>query len=117
MTTSTEIQPTDLPATIRAYLAAHTAREADVAIRTFTPDAVVLDDGHAFRGTAEVLDFLENAGSEYTYTSTLVGGERVDDAHWVAVIHIEGDFPGGVADLRYAFTLADDLISELVIAP
>lgn len=117
MTTSTEIQPTDLPATIRAYLAAHTAREADVAIRAFTPDAVVLDDGHAFRGTAEVLDFLENAGSEYTYTSTLVGGERVDDAHWVAVIHIEGDFPGGVADLRYAFTLADDLISELVIAP
>ena len=31
--------------------------------------------------------------------------------------HLEGDFPGGVVDLRYKFTLTDDLISELVIAP
>ena len=27
------------------------------------------------------------------------------------------NFPGGVVDLRYRFTLRDDLISELVIAP
>jgi hypothetical protein len=34
----------------------------------------------------------------------------------VAVIHIEGDFPGGVADLDYRFTLDGDLIGELSIA-
>jgi hypothetical protein len=27
------------------------------------------------------------------------------------------DFPGGTVDLRYRFTLADGLITELVIAP
>ena len=30
---------------------------------------------------------------------------------------LEGDFPGGVVDLRYQFVLAYDRISELVIAP
>ena len=45
------------------------------------------------------------------------GAERVDATHWVAVNRLEGDFPGGVAELRYRFTLADDLVTELVIAP
>jgi hypothetical protein len=35
----------------------------------------------------------------------------------VAVNHLEGDFPGGVADLAYRFTMDCDLIAELVIAP
>jgi len=33
------------------------------------------------------------------------------------VNHLEGDFPGGVVDLRYQFALKGDLIAELVIAP
>jgi hypothetical protein len=31
--------------------------------------------------------------------------------------HLEGDFPGGVVDLRYRFLLADNLIADLEIAP
>ena len=117
MTAPTDIQPTQLPATIRAYLAAHAAGEADAALRTFAPTAVVVDQGETFRGTHEVLTFLRSAGGEFTYTTELIGAQRVDDAHWVAVNRLEGDFPGGVADLSYRFTLVDDLIAELVIAP
>lgn len=117
MTAPTRIEPDDLPVTIRAYLAAHGAREADAALRTFTPTAVVVDDGTTYRGREEVRRFLSRAGAEFTFTTTLVGAERVDDAHWVATHHLEGDFPGGVVDLHYRFTLADDLIAELVIAP
>lgn len=109
------IDPTDLPTTVRAFLAAHAPREVDAAARTFTTDAVVTDQGETFRGSEQVRHFLEHAGSEYTYTTELVRARRVDDAHWVAVIHLEGDFPGGVADLDYRFTLAGDLISELAI--
>jgi len=109
------IDPTALPTTVRAFLAAHTAREVDAAVRTFTTDAVVTDQGETFRGAEQVRHFLEHAGSEFTYTTELIGARRVDDAHWVAVIHLEGDFPGGVADLDYRFTLAGDLISELAI--
>lgn len=117
MTTPTSIRPTQLPSTIRAYLAAHAAGEADAAARTFAPTAVVVDQGQTFRGTAQVLDFLRTAGGEFTYTTELTGAERVDDAHWVAHVRLEGDFPGGVAELAYRFTLVDDLIAELLITP
>lgn len=122
MTTPTTIRPTDLPTTVRTFLAAHTAGEPDAAVRTFHADAVVTDEGHTFRGTAQILDFLRHAGSEFTYTTELIGAERIDTewddvGHWVAVVRLEGDFPGGVAQLRYRFTLIDDLITELIIAP
>ena len=77
---------------------------------------MVVDQGRTFRGTDEVLDFLRHAGAEFTYTTDLVGAERVDDEHWVAPNHLEGDFPGGVADLTYRFTMDDDRIAELTIA-
>lgn len=106
---------TELPATIRDFLAAHVAREADAAVRMFTPDAVVVDQDETFRGTEQVLGFLRDAGSEYTYTTELLTARREDDAHWAVVNRIEGDFPGNVADLTYRFTLTDGLISELTI--
>lgn len=33
------------------------------------------------------------------------------------VERLKGDFLGGVAELSYRFTLADDLIAELALAP
>ena len=117
MTTPTSIQPGQLPATVRGYLAAHVARDTAAALRAFTPSAVVVDDGTTYRGTEEIRGFLSRAGAEFTYTTTLVGAERTDDAHWVATNRLKGDFPGGVADLRYRFAMDGDLITELVIAP
>ncbi len=46
-----------------------------------------------------------------------MAARHVDDAHWVATQRLEGDFPGGVADLDYRFTMSGDLIDELVIVP
>lgn len=117
MTTSNTIQPDQLPATIRGYLAAHDAGDTDTALRAFTPTAVVVDDGETYRGTEEIRGFLIEAGAEFTVTSTLVGAQRADDTHWVATKHLEGDFPGGVVDLRYRFAMDGDSIAELVIAP
>ena len=116
MTTHTnDIETTQLPATIRVFLAAHAAREVDAAMRTLAEDPLVVDQEETFSGTEEVRHFLRDAGAEFTYSSELVGARRTDDTHWVAVIHLEGDFPGGVADLEYAFVLDDDLIAELRI--
>lgn len=114
-TTPSDIRPDDLPATIRAFLAAHAAREVGAAARTFDDDAVVVDQDETFRGADQVLDFLRHSGSEFTYTTELVVARRHDDAHWEVVNRIEGDFPGNVADLTYRFTLVGDLISELTI--
>jgi hypothetical protein len=117
MTTPTSIHIDQLPATVRGYLAAHVARDADAALRAFTPTAVVVDDGTTYRGTDEIRGFLSRAGAEFTYTTELVGAQRVDDERWVVTNRLEGDFPGGVAELRYRFAMDGDLIAELVIAP
>lgn len=62
-----------------------------------------------------MLDFLGNAGSEFTYTTELLSARWDGDSRWAVVNRIEGDFPGNVADLTYRFPLTDDLISELTI--
>jgi limonene-1,2-epoxide hydrolase len=117
MTTPTGIDPDQLPAPIRRFLAAHEARDADTALRAFAPAAVVVDDGTTYRGTEEIHLFLTRAGAEFTYTTTPVAAERADDAHWVVTNRLQGDFPGGVVDLRYRFAMAGELVAELVIAP
>ena len=99
-----------LPAAIKSYLTA-----ADVTV--FTADAVVRDDGHTYRGTDEIRGWLADAAGEYTWTATLTGATRLDAVRYELRQHLEGDFPGGVVDLRYRFTLRGDLVSELVIEP
>jgi hypothetical protein len=116
MTAATPVPPDLLPAPVRRFLAAHAARDTGTALALLRPDAVVVDDGRTYRGTEEVLGFLRRAGSEFSYTSELVAARRVDDTGWVAVHHLEGDFPGGQVDLEYRFVLDGDLIAQLVIA-
>jgi ketosteroid isomerase-like protein len=106
-----------LLAVITRYLAAHHARDLDPAMACYTDDAVVVDEGNAYHGKRDIRDWLASAASEYTYTVELVAAQRVDDEHYVAVHHLEGDFPGRVADLRFQFTLRDGHIAELVIEP
>ena len=117
MTRSTRIVPTDLPHPISAYLAAHTARDVDAALDLCTEDVAVIDEGNTYRGRDAVADWMRRSAGEYTYTSELIGAERIDETHYVAVHHLVGNFPGGVVDLRFAFTLRDGHVAALTIAP
>lgn len=114
-TITTPVDPSELPPTIRTFLAAHAAREAEAAARAFAGHAVVVDQDETYAGEREVLRFLQGAGSEFTYTTELLTAGRTDETHWEVVNRIEGDFPGNVADLTYRFTLDGNLISELTI--
>ena len=71
---------------------AHAAREVDAAMQAFAADPLVVDQDETFEGTEQVRHFLTDAGTEFTYTSELVGARRTDDTHWAAVIHLEGEF-------------------------
>jgi ketosteroid isomerase-like protein len=115
--TSTKLRPEQLPAEIGDYLRAHRARDVDTALRAFTATAVVVDDGTTYRGTDEIRRFLSRAGAQFSYTTTLVAAERLGDAGWSATLRLEGNFPGGVVDLRYRFTMDGGHIAGLVIAP
>lgn len=116
MTQHTDISSEQLPATVRGFVAAHVVRDADTSSSFLTEDVVVVDQGETFRGREQVHAFLRDAGSEFEYTTEQIGARRIDDAHWVVTVRLEGTFPGGVAELDYRFTLRDDLIADLVIA-
>lgn len=116
MTQHTDLPSDLLPATVREFFAAHVVRDADTASSFLAEDAVVVDQGETFRGREEAHAFLGDAGSEFEYTTEQIGAHRVDDAHWVVTVRLEGTFPGGVAELDYRFALRDDLVTELVIA-
>ena len=105
------------PTVVQEFLTAHTARDAAGTLRTLTPDAVVRDDGAVHRGADEIASWLRRASSEYSWSSTLTGTERVDEAHWVTTHRLVGDFPGGVVDLAYRFTLRGGLVCALTIEP
>jgi len=106
-----------LPASISGYLAAHQARDLDTAVGYYTEDAIAVDEGRTYRGPQQIRDWLAIAASEYTYTIELTGARRIDDEHYVAIHHLEGNFPGGVADLQFKFTLRGGRISQLTIEP
>ena len=106
-----------VPQAISMYQAAHDRRDVPTALAQFTADASVVDDGRTFEGIIGVESFLRNAGSEYTYTRTLVAAEETSPDCWRIINHLEGNFPGGQVDLSYEFHIKDGLIARLIIAP
>jgi ketosteroid isomerase-like protein len=111
------ISPNQLPETIISYLTAHRTRDIDTAISCYTEDATVVDEGNTYRGPDQIRDWLDRSAAEYTYTIELTGARQSDDEHYVATHHLEGDFPGGVVDLQFRFTLRDRRIAQLTIEP
>ena len=111
------IAPDELPTAITTYLIAHLARDIDTVMAHYTPDAAVTDEGRTYHGPDEIRAWLSSAASEYTYTIERTGAAKIDDRHFDVVHHLEGNFPGGVADLHFRFTLRDALIARLVIEP
>ncbi|GAB2464814.1 nuclear transport factor 2 family protein [Jatrophihabitans fulvus] len=105
-----------LPTTVRDFLAAANLHDADTAIAFVADDAVVVDQAETFRGRDAIHAFVRDAGTEFEYTTEQVGARGVDDMHWIVTLRLEGTFPGGVAELDYRFTLRDDRVAELVIA-
>ena len=112
-----EDEPVALPEVVRRYQDAHDRHDTAGAVAMFARDARVVDDGHEYRGAEEITGWLNKTASEFTFTRTLLSAEPLARDTWLVVNHLEGNFPGGVVDLRYQFVLVDDLISELVIAP
>jgi ketosteroid isomerase-like protein len=105
------------PEAITRYLAAHHARDLDTAMAHYTANATVTDEGRTYRGVDDIRAWLATSATEYTYTIKLTGTWRIDGDHYDARHHLEGNFPGGVADLHFRFTLRDGLIARLVIEP
>lgn len=106
---------TVLPLAVTDYFTRMDAADTVGIIDLFTPDAVVTDDGRSHHGHHEITRWLDTAASEYTFTSTRLSSHTRGDTVTVTT-RLEGDFPGGVVDLRNIFTLTTGgQISNLLI--
>jgi hypothetical protein len=110
-------QASHLPAAVSTYQEAHDGHDVDTALATFTKDAVVHDEDQEWVGHEQIRQWLVKTSSEYTFTRTLLGMEPSGTDSWLVRNRLEGNFPGGIVDLRYEFTVDGGLISRLSIAP
>jgi len=111
----TPIEPGQLPDIVTDYLVAHRAHDVDVAIQSYAPDAVVIDDGNTYAGVEAIRAWLASSSTEYKYTIEITAASQIDDTHFVATHHLVGNFPGGHVDLDYKFTLNHGRINHLTI--
>jgi hypothetical protein len=107
---------TAVPDTVTRYFEADARRDVDATLALFTDDAEVVDEGRTWRGAEEIRTWREGPASRYEYTVEVIGAEPIADGVLVTG-HLEGDFPGGTADLTWRFTLDDDRVRRLEIAP
>jgi ketosteroid isomerase-like protein len=103
------------PVVVSRYLHAANTKDAAALAACFTPDGTVLDEGHTYTGRAEIVGWREALATKYTYTSTVTSSTPVSNGTYRVGVRVEGDFPGGVADLTYDFTLAGERIADLRI--
>jgi hypothetical protein len=105
------------PEIIDRYLRLATGSDTAALAECFTPDAVVTDDGRTYHGRDEIRAWRDSVASAFEYTARVLQTEAGADGRHVVTALVEGSFPGSPLQLRYAFTLRDNRISELIIAP
>jgi ketosteroid isomerase-like protein len=110
-----------LPPVICEYLAASDRGDDEAVAGCFTEDAVVVDEGRQWRGTAAIRRWRATVATAYQYAVQVTGAEALGEAdgaerHDVHV-HLEGNFPGGQVDLTDRFALRGGRIARLEIVP
>lgn len=104
---SKTLKNNELPAAVHGFVDGWQGREAGKVEALFAENAVVTDQGETHRGLDEIRTWINEAINLFTTTLTFLDAREV--AGMVgASYRLEGDFPGGVAELEYQFHLNDD---------
>jgi hypothetical protein len=108
---------TTLPLILSQYFDLDAIRDIESIVALFTDDATVIDENETRQGTHEIRAWQEGPASKYTYTTEITSTTRLGPDRYVVDARLIGNFPGGTADLTFDFTIADEHIARLVIAP
>jgi SnoaL-like domain len=110
-----------LPPVISEYLAASDRGDAEAIVRCFAENAVVVDEGQEWRGTAPIRRWRATVATAYQYTVQVTGAEALGEVDGVerhnVYIRLEGNFPGGMVDLTDRFALRAGRIARREIVP
>ncbi len=112
--TDTAIAPTAL---IRRYFELDADRDIDSIVALFSIDATVVDEGETRHGIAEIRAWQIGPASKYTYTTQILDTVALAPERYRITGRLTGDFPGGIAELKWDFTVAAGRITRLAIAP
>lgn len=88
----TEPTATELPPPIAALVDATNAHDTEAFLATFAEDAVLTDEGHNYRGAAEIKDWSDRRyiGTQVTLDVT---GVDYRDGKTVVTAKVDGTFP------------------------
>ena len=105
-----------LPDVVRRYFELD-PRDVDGFVSLFDDDATVVDEGKNYYGRGEIRAWRTGPAVKYTYTTEVLDQETRSAGRYLVTARLKGNFPGGTVDLGCDFTVTNDLISRLVIAP
>ena len=108
---------TPLPQVVSRYFELDAIRDIDAILSLFAHNATVIDEGERRHGTTEIRAWQTGPASKYTYTTKIMDAEELNQNRYLVTGRLTGNFPGGTADLNWDFTVADERIIQLVIAP
>lgn len=105
----------NLPAAVAAYFSAANAGDTAHVGLCFTQNAVVRDEGRAFRGRAAIEAWSDETHKKYApVTTPLEATGEGSESHVLA--RVAGNFPGSPLPLRFRFTLEESAIATLEIS-
>ena len=99
---------------IAAYIDASNGRNAEALIACFTPEAIVVDEGHTYHGTAEIREWLARTVAAYAFTLEATQAAE-QGSETVVTCHVSGTFDGSPIQVPFHFTLEGDKIAALTI--
>jgi hypothetical protein len=108
---------TELPDVVSRYFERDADRDIESIVGLFAEDATVIDEKEERHGTADIRAWQTGAASKYTYTTEITGSQALGADRYLVTGRLTGDFPGGTADLNWDFTITDQHITRLIIAP
>jgi hypothetical protein len=111
------LMSTSVPLIVSQYFDFDAVRDVESIIALFADDATVIDENETRQGNPEIRAWQEGPASKYTYTTEIRVTSRLEPDRYVVDARLTGNFPGGTADLKFDFTIADEHITRLVIAP
>jgi hypothetical protein len=109
--------PDNVPDVVSRYFDLAADRDVEAIVALFTDDATVIDEGETRHGLDAIRDWQTGPVSRYEYTTVIAGSEALGGDQYRVVVRLEGNFPGGIADLNYDFTVDGDRVSWLKIEP
>ncbi|MFC5924367.1 nuclear transport factor 2 family protein [Micromonospora vulcania] len=105
----------DLPEVIDRYFQAAQADDLDAFVACFADTASVADEDRVHEGRPAIRAWRQRTMADTSYTAEpLAATPQAGDSYLVRT-RVSGSFPGSPIELRYRFTLRDDLIGALNI--